>query len=330
MQALEAVLQHLSIFQHLRPDEVGRAARRFEVRPVAPGQKTSFEEGAVVVVIDGTVRLEVASPQGTLRSTMDAGDLYGLIGVVTGHHHPFSVEAEGTVRVATLDRAAFDELLKELPSVSLPLATELARELAARNDLVRQLLELHAERLPEEELAAAVAERRDALRKRGARVSRLSARAIFRRLVTQRGEEPPFWMLVGFITSLGLARLVVFLILKYKLEKQLFALVPGTDPNPMHVHHFNYGLLLVGAAGLAALFPFGRKVLRVLALAFGFGCGLIFDEFALFWNLNPEYAQGLSLIAAGLAGAALAQLVWFREYWKAIGRRVWLRVQGVR
>ena len=98
----------------------------------------------------------------------------------------------------------------------------------------------------------------------------------------------------------------------------------------MHVHHFNYGLVLVGSAGLAALFPFGRKVLRLLALAFGFGCGLIFDEFALFWNLNPEYAQGLSLFAAGIAGGALAQLVWFRDFWKAMARRLWLIVQGVR
>lgn len=330
MQALESMLQHLSIFAHLRPDEVGRAARRFEVHALARGAKEPCDGGRVVVVVDGSLRLEVASPKGALRSTMDAGDRFGLFSVVTGYQRPFVVEALEDARIATLDRGAFAELLADVPSVALPLASELARELAARNDLMRQLLELHAERLPRDELAAAVAERRDALQRRGARVSRLSPRALFRRLVVQRGEEPPFWMLAGFIASLGLARLVVSLILRYKLEKQLFALVPGTDPNPMHVHHFNYGLILVGAAGLAALFPFGRRALRLLALAFGFGCGLVFDEFALFWSLNPEYAQSLSLIAAGIACAALMQLVWFREYWKAMGRRVWLRVQGGR
>ena len=93
------------------------------------------------------------------------------------------------------------------------------------------------------------------------------------------------------------------LILKYNLESRLFALVPGTDPNPMHVHHFNYGLLLIGASGLAALRPFGRRALRGLAFVFGLGAGLVFDEFALFWNLNPEYAQELSVIAAGIAAA---------------------------
>ena len=71
----------------------------------------------------------------------------------------------------------------------------------------------------------------------------------------------------------------------------------------------------MGAAGLAALFPFGRRALRVLSFAFGFGCGLVFDEFALFWNLNPEYAQSLSLLRRGRMAALLFQLTYFRRYW---------------
>ncbi len=76
-------------------------------------------------------------------------------------------------------------------------------------------------------------------------------------------------MLVGFIVALSGARMVVATILKYGLEKRLFALVQGRDP----VHHFNYGLILIGSAGLSALFPFGRRILRVLALLFGIGYG---------------------------------------------------------
>jgi len=132
------------------------------------------------------------------------------------------------------------------------------------------------------------------------------------------------------VVSLALARLVVHLILKYHLEKQLFALVPGTDPNPMHVHHFNYGLVLIGCAGLAALFPFGRRALRTLAFVFGLGCGLVFDEFALIWNLNPEYARPSSLIASAIAAALLLQLVYFRRYWRALARRAWFGLRGWR
>ena len=163
---------------------------------------------------------------------------------------------------------------------------------------------------------------------RGAASRRLTVEALFRRLVVEQGAEPPFWMLVGFLGALAGARLVVFLILKYKLEKQLFALVAGTDPNPMHIHHFNYGLVLVGVAGLAALFPSGRRTLRFLALLFGMGCGLIFDEFALFWNLNPDYAQGLSVLSAAIAAIALVQLTYFRRFWGAIVRRVAQKAEG--
>ena len=214
--------------------------------------------------------------------------------------------------------------------MALPLASELASELRTRNDSVRQLLELHAEHLPTDELVSAVAERRDVIRRRGATVARLSPRALFRWLVVQRGEDPPFWMLVGFLVSLASARLVVHLILRYHLESQLFALVQGKDPNPLHVHHFNYGLVLIGSAGLAALFPLGRKALRLLAFAFGAGCGLVFDEFSLIWNLNPEYAKSSSLIASGAAAAVLAQLAYFRGYWHALARRTWQGLRGWR
>jgi hypothetical protein len=129
--------------------------------------------------------------------------------------------------------------------------------------------------------------------------------------------------MAGFLVSLAGARGVVALILKYHLEKQLFALVPGEDPNPMHVHHFNYGLILIAAAGLTALFPFGRRALRALAFTFGVGAGLVFDEFALFWNLDPEYAQALSLYSAAIALLLLVNLTWFRKFWLALGRRAW-------
>jgi CRP-like cAMP-binding protein len=335
MSALEAVLTHVSLFEALRADEVGRIAHRFELVRCAPGSRHAFaaqpRDGRLVVVVEGAVHIDVESGAGALRGTMYGGDRYGALSLVTEHARPFALEAsEDGATIATMDSAAFEAVLAEYPAVALPLAAELSTELAASTDVVRQVLELHAERLPPEQLKAAVDERRTAFLRRGARVSRLGTAALFRRLVVQEGSEPPFWMLIGFLASLGGARLVVHLILKYKLEKQLFALVPGSDPNPMHVHHFNYGLVLIGAAGLASLFPLGRRALRLLALAFGLGCGLVFDEFALFWRLDPEYAQGLSLFACGAAAALLVQLTYFRRFWAALARRAWLRARGLR
>jgi len=337
MRALESVLAQLSLFERLRPDEIGRLAPRFQLETLAPGQTRTFEatleSARMVVAVRGHLSIEVDSPAGTLRSQLDPGDRHGDVAILSGCVRPVRVTAAGggSAVIATVDRANLDAILSEVPAVALPLATELASELRSRQDVARQLLELHAEHLPNEQLKAAVDERRGVLSRRGARVVRLAPRALFRRLIVQQGAEPPFWMLVGFVVSLGLARLTVFLILHFHLEQQLFALVrdPG-DPNPMHVHHFNYGLVLIGLSGLAGLVPFGRRLLRVLAVTFGVGCGLVFDEFALFWNLNPEYAQTASLVAAAVAAAVLVQLTWFRRFWGALARRAWLTMRGAR
>jgi CRP-like cAMP-binding protein len=336
MLGLEDVLAQLSLFEDLRADEIGRIATRFRVETLPAGQTRTFEATAeaarMVVTIRGRVALEVDSPVGVLRSELAPGDRHGDVALLSGVTRSVAATAGSKdAELATIDRAALDAILDEFPATALALSTELASELRARQDVARQLLELHAEGLPPSELLAAVAERRRSIARRGARIVRTGPRAMFRRLVVQQGAEPPFWMLVGFVVSLGLARLTVAFILHFHLEHQLFALVKGaTDPNPMHVHHFNYGLVLIGVSGLAALFPFGRRALRVLALAFGFGCGLVFDEFALFWNLNPEYAQTASLVAAAAAAGVLVQLVWFRQFWAALARRALLGLRGAR
>jgi CRP-like cAMP-binding protein len=333
LERLEQAIASVSLFEHLRVDEVARAARHFSLRELASGEGADFgatpDALRLLVVVAGDVKLEATVGRREVRAVLGPGDRFGTTALVSGRARPFRVTARGSCTLALLDRAALEALLREFPAVALPLAGELSSELRARNDAVRQLLELHAERFPHDELMSALAERRRVLGRHRATVRRLSPRAIFRWLVVQREADPPFWMLTGFIVALGLARLVVFLILRYHLEKQLFALVQGTDPNPMHVHHFNYGLLLIGGAGLCALFPLGRKGLRTLAFIFGAGCGLVFDEFSLIWNLDPEYARPGSLIACGIAAALLVQLTYCRRYWQAMARRSWQGVRGM-
>lgn len=328
-EALETVLAGVSIFELLRPDEIGRVAAKFETHDLAAG--TSFvvtrEEPRLVVLAAGSADLEVDLGHATTHARIDAGDRWGDVQLLTGHARRAKITARKDSRIATIDRARFDALLAEMPAIALPLARELASTLRAKNDERRQILELHAEGLAKDQLEDAIKERKAAVAERGARVSRLSPRALFHRFVVREGAEPPFWMMVGFLASLGGARLVVALILKYGLEKRLFALVQGTDPNPMHVHHFNYGLIVASISGVASLFPFGRRALRVLAATFGIGIGLIFDEFALIWNLNPEYAQSLSLISAAIMLVVLFNLVYFRGFWGAVVRRLANRVR---
>ena len=331
-RTLESVLGALSCFEPLRPDELARIARRFVPCTLAAGESFVIEASLVaqrmVVVVEGRAGLQVDAHGRVLRSALGSGDRYGDLALLADLGRRATFVAETPTQLALLDRAGLDAVIAEFPVVALPLSRELANEVSFANDVVRQLCELWAEGLSPDQQASAIEGRRAALERRGARVKRSSVAALFRRLIVERGGEPPFWAMAGFLLALGGARLVVALILKYGLEKRLFALVAGADPNPVHVHHFNYGLVLIGAAGLAALFPFGRRALRALAFGFGLGAGLVFDEFALFWNLNPEYAQSLSLYSAGIVLVALANLTWFRGFWLGLVRQAWLRARS--
>jgi CRP-like cAMP-binding protein len=131
------------------------------------------------------------------------GDCYGEIALLTGNPHAVRLVAETDATIATVDRAGLEAVLEDVPVVALPLAEALAVELRAEDDVVRQLLELHAEHLPEAELEGAIEAHRRAIARHGARVSRLTPSALFHGLVVERGREPPFWMLLGFLVSLG-------------------------------------------------------------------------------------------------------------------------------
>jgi CRP-like cAMP-binding protein len=330
VEALEAALAAVSIFAHLRPDEIGRIARRFELRALPGGtsHRLGPESARLVMVVSGTVELTVNGPVGEVHSRMRAGDRFGDTALLADRWRTAELRARQPAEIALLDRAGLAALIDEFPAIALPLAAELASELRQRNDQVREVLELGAAGLPPDQLAASIRHYRRALAQRGAAVRRPTGSALFHRLVVAQGREPPFWVLIGFLAALGAARLVVFVILRYHLEEHFFALIAGSDPNPMHIHHFNYGLALVAFSGLGALFPVGRRSLRLLSLLFGVGCGLVFDEFALFWNLNPDYSQGSSLISAAIVGIVLVQLTYFRRFWVAWIARTAERVRG--
>jgi hypothetical protein len=286
------------------------------------------EAARLVVVLSGYVSLILNDPTGEVRERLSPGDRYGEAILLSDFPRPLQLTALSPSELALIDRNAFEAILLEFPAVALPLAEELASELRARNDQLRQVLELTATYVDKTQLDAALHHLKQSFVLHSVAVRRISTGGLFRRLVINRGNEPPFWMLLGFLAGLAGARLVVYLILKYQLEKQLFALVAGTDPNPVHIHHFNYGLLIVGIVGLVSLSPSARRALRTLAFLFGLGCGLVFDEFALFWNLNPDYSQGLSLITTAIAGVVLVQLAYFRRFWTAVFEHLVRRIRS--
>jgi CRP-like cAMP-binding protein len=330
VQLLETALGAMSLFAQLRPDEVGRIARRFERRALPEGAAFDLDAAErppkLFIVLSGLIEAIVEDPVGELHLRMRPGDRYGDAMVLTRKPHSVRLVPLLASEIAVLDGTGLDAILCEFPAVALDLVKELALELRKRNDQVRQVLELKVAGMPAARVQRSIAHLKRTLILHSGSVRRLDTSGLFRRFVADQGAEPPFWMIIGFGLGLAGSRITVHMILKYHLEKHLFALVAGSDPNPVHIHHFNYGLILVAVTGLVSLSPYGRRSLRALALFFGLGCALVFDEFALFWNLNPDYSQGLSLMSAAIAAVVLVQIAYFRRFWQAVFGRIarWL------
>ena len=325
--ALERVLRDLPFFAALRPDELVRVAARFRCESVPAGESLLLDESGpeLLTVLRGQVSVTTSALAGQPPETIKLwrGDSLGDVALASGLGSNAAITALAAVELARLDADALREVMAEFPIVALPMVETVAQELRFKDALIRELGEVEALGLSGRELEGALSVRRQALRHHGTHILRRAADAVYREVVVARGREPAFWMLLGFSVALLVARLVVGGILRYHLEKQMFALVhtPG-QANPMHLHHFNYGLLLVAAAGLGSFLPSTRHWSRLLPALFGIGAGLVLDEWALIWNLNPNYYQGLSYVAAAIVFAVLMQVVLFRRFWTSWARRL--------
>jgi hypothetical protein len=124
--------------------------------------------------------------------------------------------------------------------------------------------------------------------------------------------------LVGFILTFIIARIFVFLIMAREIPNFYFFL-QGT-----HVHHLNYGIFLLAAAGGYAVFrhPTGRAA-GWNALAYGIGMGLTFDEFGMWLHLGGSYWQRTSVDGVIIVAALFALFGYARSIRRFESRHFW-------
>jgi hypothetical protein len=114
--------------------------------------------------------------------------------------------------------------------------------------------------------------------------------------------------LFGFILTFILARAFVFLIMAHKMPN-LYFFMEGT-----HVHHLNYGIFLLSAAGGYGVFrrPVGRAA-ELTALIYGVAMALTFDEFGMWLHLGGSYWQRASVDMVIIIAAVLGLCSYMRS-----------------
>lgn len=320
---LETLLGDMTYFKCLRPDERVRVAQKFDLRLVAPGEReswTALERPRLGILVSGAVALELLDPVEGRAASFQAssGDSWNDLALFTGRNVPGEIEGRAFSVVAYLGREGLDEVLAEYPACAQPICERLALELKWKNDFLRSIRGLDPGWLGTWLYHFALQKKREHLRKRLGRMIRPTVQAAYRQAVRDRGKEPMFWVLIGFLLALVVSRSVVMFILKFNLQEKLFNLRPSEVGNPLHIHHFNYGFIVAFAAGLVAFSPLGRRILKTLSFVIGFGLGLVFDEFALILNLHPDYYQAESYYAAALVATLLLLVIYFRRFFAAL------------
>jgi hypothetical protein len=121
--------------------------------------------------------------------------------------------------------------------------------------------------------------------------------------------------LLAFLLTFILARTVVLLIMARRIPN-LYLFLHNT-----HVHHLNYGILLLAAVGgyLLLAAPSGDAARRA-AFAYGIAMALTFDEFGMWLHLGGSYWQRASVDAIVVVAAVLALIAYARSI-KSFERR---------
>lgn len=128
-------------------------------------------------------------------------------------------------------------------------------------------------------------------------------------LIKKHKKRMSFAVLISFLSTFIFVRIYVVL---------------GTagiinDPNlyikGYHIHHLNYGIVILAIAGFFALVFQNTKNRLKIGVLYGFGLGLTFDEFGMWLKLEDDYWTRLSYDAVIIIGLIFASMVYIPSFW---------------
>lgn len=136
-------------------------------------------------------------------------------------------------------------------------------------------------------------------------------RVVYHELVTNQTKEVTFWVLLAFLPTFIVTRAFVY------FAPQLFVNVGGT-----HVHHLTWGIILLAITGWLALLIETSRWRPLIAVLYGVGLALAFDEFGMWLHLRDDYWVRQSYDAMLVILAVLVNTVYFGDFWLRLVRRL--------
>ncbi|MEI6221362.1 MAG: hypothetical protein WCP97_01215 [bacterium] len=130
-------------------------------------------------------------------------------------------------------------------------------------------------------------------------------------LISKRKKKTTFWVLASFLPTFVFTRLLVY------TQPWLFVMIRGT-----HIHHFTWGIIILAISGYLALLNHEPRFQARIALLYGCGLALAFDEFGMWLQLRDDYWVRQSYDAITIITAFLVAIVYFSDFWLKLFRQL--------
>ena len=254
MNRLE-LLRSVEFLASLDDDTLGELVDRARLikRPEGSRLISELESGCdVFVLMSGTAEVFVEPRAGQRRvlGTLAPGGAFGEMSSLTGGLRSATVVATSDVEVLEIDDALFDQLRERRPEIAIALLRTLAKRLADADHAIDALLAQHDEPV-----------RPEAPAERG------SIRRVWRELVVERRRDLAFATLFAFVLTLIAVRLVVYT--SFRLD---------VAPRGVLRTAYMTGFALLVFSAAAAVLTFRPTIRKLVAIAYGIGAALIFNE----------------------------------------------------
>ncbi len=150
--------------------------------------------------------------------------------------------------------------------------------------------------------------------------------------MTKEKDQIPFIIAISFMAAFILIRLGVFIAGSAQSEFAAAAKV-GEMPDVRfyigrniilfgyHIHHFYTGILLICVSGWMAINETKLLSRRQLAIMYGAGLGLFFDEIGLLLTWGDYYSHLSYLLSLFMIGL-FANIIYFSRFWQAVKENI--------
>lgn len=150
-------------------------------------------------------------------------------------------------------------------------------------------------------------------------------------MYSHKNKKTPFLVAVSYLVSFISIRLMVIIagsanseiarVVKEGASWTTFHIGRNIVLFGYHIHHFYFGILLIGIAGWLAITGSSEISKEKLAVIYGLGLGLLMDEIGLLLTWG-NYASSLSYLLGVFLLGILLTVVYFPGFWRNLGGTV--------